>query len=81
MYIKIILLVSERIIQGNWAIFNPKMMCHNSGSAVTISLKFCRMDGTKKYLKITFVFPKKFIKAKRALWAPKQHMVITVSPL
>ena len=46
----------KNFIQDKWAILGPKMAHpHNSGSALRIFLKFCRMKGANRYMKILLV--------------------------
>ena len=41
---------------GKWAILGPKIAHpHNSGSTGRIFLKFCRMKGANRYMKILLV--------------------------
>ena len=43
-------------VQDKWTILGPKMAHpHNSGSALRIFLKFCRMKGANRYMKILLV--------------------------
>ena len=51
----------KKNVQNKWAILCPKM-AHpdNSGSALTILFKFCRMKGANKHMKILLFFKKKF---------------------
>ena len=43
----------KKYVQDKWAIFDPKMAHpHDSGSALRIFFKFCRMKGTDRYTKI-----------------------------
>ena len=46
----------KNIVQDKWVILCPKM-AHpdNSGSALRILLKFCRMKGANRYMKILLV--------------------------
>ena len=49
----IIMVWTKRNVQGKWAILGPKMAHpHNSGSALRSILKFCRMKGADRYMKI-----------------------------
>ena len=55
---KVIIMVctKKNFVQDKWAILGPKMAHpHNSGSALRIFLKFWRMKGTNRYIKILFV--------------------------
>ena len=46
----------KNFVQDKWAILGPKMAHpHNSGSALRIFLKFCRMKGANRYMKILLV--------------------------
>ena len=46
-------LYQKKFVQDKWAILGPKMAHpHNSGSALRIFLKFCRMKGANRYMKI-----------------------------
>ena len=50
----------KKIVQDKWAILGLKMAYpHNSGSALRIFLKFCRMQGVDRYMKILFFLDKK----------------------
>ena len=54
----------KNFVHDKWAILDPKMAHpHNSGSAQRIVLKFCRMKGANRYMKILLVvfFRKKFV--------------------
>ena len=54
----------KKFVQDKWAILDPKMAHHhNSGLALKKFLKFCRMEGANRYMKILFVvfWEKKFI--------------------
>ena len=49
-------LYQKKFVQDKWAILGPKMAHpHNSGSALRIFLKFCRMKGANRYMKILLV--------------------------
>ena len=57
-------LYRKNSVQDKWAILGPKMAHpHNSGLAQRIVLKFCRMKGANRYMKILLVvfFRKKFV--------------------
>ena len=42
---------------GQMDYFDLKMTCsHNSGSTLKIFLKFCKMKGVKRYMKISLMF-------------------------
>ena len=59
-------------VHDKWAILGPKMTHpHNSGLALRIFLKFCRMKGANRYMKILSVFFFFFEKKNsfRAIWA------------
>ena len=46
----------QKSIQDKWAILGPKVAhLHNSGSALRIFLKFCRMKMANRYMKILLV--------------------------
>ena len=46
----------KNFVHDKWAILGPKMAHpHNSGSALRIFLKFCRMKGANRYMKILLV--------------------------
>ena len=49
-------LYQKSFVQDKWAILDPKVAhpC-NSGSAQRIFLKFCRMKGADRYMKILLV--------------------------
>ena len=56
--------VPKKIVHDKWAILVLKMAHpHNSGSALRIFLKFCRMKGANRYIKVLLVAfqEKKFI--------------------
>ena len=49
-------LYQKSFVQDKWAILDPKMAHpRNSGSALRIFLKFCRMKGADRYMKILLV--------------------------
>ena len=49
-------LYQKNYVQEKWAILGPKMAYpHNSGLALRIFKKFCRMKGTIRYMKILLV--------------------------
>ena len=55
---KVIIMVcaKKKFVQDKWAILGLKMAYpHNSGSALRIFLKFCRMKGANRYMKILLV--------------------------
>ena len=53
-------LYQKKFVHDKWAILGPKMAHpHNSGSALRILLKFCRMKGVNRYMKILLSFEKK----------------------
>ena len=76
---------SEKIlIWGKWVILGPKMACpYNPGFTLRLFLKFCIMEGTKRWMKITLtVFPKKKIFwAKGSLWTWKWRDFIALAVL
>ena len=46
----------NNFVQDKWAILGPKMAHpYNSGSALRIFLKFCRMKGANMYMEILLV--------------------------
>ena len=46
----------KNFVQDKWAILGPKMAHpHNSGSALRIFLKICRMKGANRFMKILLV--------------------------
>ena len=46
----------KKFVQDKWAILFPKMAhLDNSGPALRILLKFCRMKGANRYMKILLV--------------------------
>ena len=53
-------LYQKKFVQDKWIILYPKM-AHpdNSGSALIILLKFCRMKGANRYMKMLLFFKKK----------------------
>ena len=52
----IMICTKKKIFQDKWAILSPKMAHpHNSGSTLRIFLKFCRMKGANRYMKILLV--------------------------
>ena len=56
---KVIIMVcaKKKFVQDKWAILGFKMAYpHNSGSALRIFLKFCRMKGANRYIKMLVVF-------------------------
>ena len=56
MKVMIIVCTKKTFVQDKWAILGPKM-AHppSSGSALRIFLKFCRMKGAHRYMKILLV--------------------------
>ena len=49
-------LYQKSFVQDKWAILGLKMAHpHNSGLALRIFLKFCRMKGANRYMKILLV--------------------------
>ena len=51
-----LMIFQKKILWGKWTILGPKMAHpHNSGSALRIFLKFCRMKGANRYMKILLV--------------------------
>ena len=49
-------LFQRNFVHDKWAILGTKMAHpHNSGSAVRMFLKFCRMKGASRYMKILLV--------------------------
>ena len=54
-------LCQKKIFQDKWAILCPKM-AHpdNSGSALRVLLRFCKMKKANRYMKIFLFFEKKF---------------------
>ena len=54
---KVIMFCAKKIFfQDKWAILSLKMThLHNSGLALRIFLKFCRIKGVNRYIKILFV--------------------------
>ena len=49
-------LFQKIFVHDKWAILGPKMAHpHNSGSALRIFLKFSRMKGANRYMKILLV--------------------------
>ena len=49
-------LCQKIFVHDKWAILDPKMVHpHNSGLAQRIVLKFCRMKGANRYMKILLV--------------------------
>ena len=49
-------LYQKRFVQDKWAILDPKMAHpHNSGSALRVFFRFCRMKGANRYMKILSV--------------------------
>ena len=55
---KVIIMVctKKNFVQDKWAILGPKMAHpHNSGSTLRVFLKFCRMKGANRYMKISLV--------------------------
>ena len=49
-------LYQKKFVQDQWVVLGPKMAHpHNSGSALKIFLKFCRMKGANRYMKILLV--------------------------
>ena len=52
----IIMVCIIKIVQDKWVILSPRMAhLHNSGSALRMFLKFCRMKGAVRYKKILLV--------------------------
>ena len=50
------MIFQKKILWGKWTILGPKMAHpHNSGSALRIFLKFRRMKGANRYMKILLV--------------------------
>ena len=46
----------KKLVHNKWTILGPKMEYpHNCGSALRISLKFCRVKGVSRYMKILWV--------------------------
>ena len=53
-------LYQKKFVQNKWANLGLKMAHpHKSGSALRIFLRFCRMNGANRYMKISLVFLKK----------------------
>ena len=51
-----LMIFQKKILWGRWTILGPKMAHpHNSGSALRIFLKFRRMKGANRYMKILLV--------------------------
>ena len=51
-----LMIFQKKILWGKWTILGPKMAHpHNSGSALRIFLKFRRMKGANRYMKILLV--------------------------
>ena len=50
-------LCQKKFVQDKWTILGPKMEnpSHNSGSALRIFLKICRMKGANRYMEISLV--------------------------
>ena len=45
--------VKKKVLLGKWVNLDPKIMCrHNSGSALTMFLKFYLVKRVKRYVKI-----------------------------
>ena len=50
-------LYQKKFVRNKWANLGLKMAHpHKSGSALRIFLRFCRMNGTNRYMKISLVF-------------------------
>ena len=55
---KVIIMVctKKNFVEDKWVVLGPKMTYpHNSGTALRIFLKFCRMKGTNRYMEILLV--------------------------
>ena len=52
----ILIIFQKNFVHDKWAILGLKMAhLHNSGSALRIYLKFCKMKGANRYMKILLV--------------------------
>ena len=77
MEITLTVFLKKILIWRKWAIFGlKKVLPHNFGSTVRISLKFCTMKGTKRYMKLILrVFLKKSLFGASRPFLPENGML------